>query len=78
MIRIPDLDDRRYLNEVGWFLYREKYGYNYHTGSFMEERLVWSKMLLEGFLECSGHEPHWLSDKTVVTIGCSCIGDLTT
>ena len=25
---IPDLNDPRYLDEIGWFLYHEKYGRN--------------------------------------------------
>jgi SAM-dependent methyltransferase len=73
---IPDFSDPRYLNEVGWFLYREKYGYNHHSGSYLEERLVWSRMLLEEVLAYCGYEEQWLSDKTVVSIGCGCSGDL--
>jgi SAM-dependent methyltransferase len=73
---VPDFSDPRYLNEVGWFLYRERYGYNHFTGSYAEERRVWSRMLLEEVLGCSGHAPEWLRDKTVVSIGCGCSGDL--
>jgi ubiquinone/menaquinone biosynthesis C-methylase UbiE len=76
MVRIPDFDDPRYLNEVGWFLYREKYGYNHYTGSFAKERLVWSQMLLDEFLDCCGKDHKWVKEKTVVTIGCGCTGDL--
>lgn len=73
---VPDFSDPRYLNEVGWFLYREKYGYNHFCSSYAEERLVWSRMLLEDVLTCCGHEQQWLHDKTVVSIGCGCTGDL--
>ena len=73
---IPDFSDLRYLNEVGWFLYREKYGYNHFGRSYAEERLVWSKMFLEEVLALCGRGPRWLKDKTVVSIGCGCSGDL--
>ena len=73
---IPDFADPRYLNEVGWFLYREKYGYNHFTRSYAEERLVWSQMFLEEVLALCGRDPRWLKDKTVVSIGCGCSGDL--
>jgi SAM-dependent methyltransferase len=73
---VPDFADPRYLNEVGWFLYREKYGYNHHTGSYEAERLVWSEMLLNEFLQTSGHNKEWLENKVVISIGCGCSGDL--
>lgn len=75
---IPDFDDPRYLNEVGWFLYREKYGYNHWTGSYAEERGVWSGMVLDEFLKLSGRERVWITDKRVASIGCGCSGDLST
>ena len=60
---IPDFSDFRYLNEVGWFLYREKYGYNHHTGSYTDERRVWSQMLLDEVTTLAGkdHFPSKLS-----------------
>ncbi len=76
MPKVPDFSDLRYLNEVGWFLYREKYGYNHYSQSYAEERVVWSQMLLEEVLGCCGHEQKWLEDKTVVSVGCGCTGDL--
>ncbi len=76
MVNIPDFTDPRYLNEVGWFLYREKYGYNHFTESYAGERLVWSKMLLDEVLSYCGHEQEWVEDKTVASIGCGCSGDL--
>lgn len=77
MPRIPDLNDPRYLNEVGWFLYREKYGYNHHSGSYDKERLVWSEMFLDEFLKFTERDIEWLADKSVVSIGSGCTGDLT-
>lgn len=76
MPRIPDFTDLRYLNEVGWFLHREKYGYNHFTDSYAGERLVWSQMLLDEVLSYCGHDQNWVENKTVVSIGCGCSGDL--
>jgi ubiquinone/menaquinone biosynthesis C-methylase UbiE len=72
----PDFDDPRYLNEVGWFLYREEHGYNHHTESYEAERLVWSEMLLDEFLRACGNDREWLGDKVAVSVGCGCSGDL--
>lgn len=76
MPEIPDFSDPRYLNEVGWFLYREKYGYNHHTGSYAAERHVWSEMLLDEVASLAGKDRDWIRDKAVLTVGCGCTGDL--
>jgi SAM-dependent methyltransferase len=76
MDRIPDFHDLRYLNEVGWFLYREKYGYNHFTDSYAKERMVWSEMLLDDIVGLCSRDRSWVEDKRVVTIGCGCTGDL--
>jgi SAM-dependent methyltransferase len=76
MPEIPDFSDLRYLNEVGWFLYREKYGYNHQTGSYTGERKVWSQMLLDEITTLAGKDCSWICDKTVLTVGCGCTGDL--
>ena len=76
MVCKPDFNDLRYLNEVGWFLYREKYGYNHYTDSYAKERLVWSQMLLNEVLGLCGRDRKWVEDKSVVTVGCGCTGDL--
>ena len=76
MPRHPDFNDPRYLNEVGWFLYREKYGYNHWTDSYAKERLAWSPMLLEEVLSACGQHRKWIEDKVVVSIGSGCTGDL--
>jgi SAM-dependent methyltransferase len=73
---IPDLTDPRYLDEVGWFLYHEKYGRLQFGGSYDEERLTYSRLLLDEVLSCCGYDEQWLRDKTVVSIGCGCTGDL--
>jgi len=73
---VPDFGDPRYLHEVGWFLSREKYGYNHDAPTYAGERLVWSQMLLDEVLGYCGHDLTWLEDKTVVSVGCGCTGDL--
>ena len=76
MPQVPDFTDPRYLNEVGWFLYRDKYGSNYFGSSYAEERLAYSKMVLDEVLSYCDQDQEWLLDKTVVSIGCGCTGDL--
>ena len=76
MTSIPDLTDPRYLDEVGWFLYHEKYGREQFGGSYDEERLAYSRVLRDEVLGSCGQDERWLKDKTVVTIGCGCTGDL--
>jgi SAM-dependent methyltransferase len=73
---IPDLTDPRYLDEVGWFLYHKAYGRQQFGGSYDEERVAYSRMLLDEVLSYCGHDEPWLRDKTVVSIGCGCTGDL--
>ena len=43
MPQIPDLTDPRYLDEVGWFLYHEKYERDRFGGSYDAERLAYSR-----------------------------------
>jgi SAM-dependent methyltransferase len=73
---IPDLTDARYLDEVGWFLYHEKYGRSQFGSSYDEERLAYSRLLRDEVLGYCGHDEQWLRDKIVVSIGCGCTGDL--
>lgn len=75
---IPDLTDPRYVDEVGWFLYHEKYGRDEFGGSYDAERRAYSRLLLEEVAKYLKQEPTWLEDKTVVSIGCGCTGDLVT
>lgn len=76
MPKIPDLSDPRYLDEVGWFLYHEKYRRDRFGGSYDAERLAYSRLLRDEVLACLGRPPGWLEDRTVVSIGCGCTGDL--
>jgi SAM-dependent methyltransferase len=73
---IPDLTDPRYLDEVGWFLYHKAYGRQQFGGSYDQERVAYSRLLLDEVLGYCGHDEPWLRDKTVVSIGCGCTGDL--
>jgi SAM-dependent methyltransferase len=77
MPRIPDLSDSRYLDEVGWFLYHERHGRDQYGGSYDDERRAYSRMFLGDVVECLGWTVDWFEDKTVVSIGCGCTGDLT-
>ena len=78
MLRIPDLTDPRYLDELGWFLYHEKFRRDQFGASYADERLAYSQMLLDEVLRACEQDRPWLSDKTVVTVGCGCTGDLAT
>ena len=75
-VHIPDLADPRYLDEVGWFLYHERYERHQFGGSYDDERLEYSRLLLDEVLGYCGQDHEWLADKTVVSIGCGCTGDL--
>lgn len=76
MPKIPDLSDPRYLDEVGWFLYHEKYRRDRFGGSYDAERLAYSRLLRDEVLACLAKPSGWLEDRTVVSIGCGCTGDL--
>src|SRR5258706_4998585 len=76
MPQLPDLTDPRYRDEVGWFLYHAKHHRDKFGGSYDAERVAYSRLLLEEVLRFAGRDAKWLSDKTVVSIGCGCTGDL--
>src|SRR5687768_14032751 len=73
---IPDLTDPRYLEEIGWFLYYEKYRRDQFGGSYEAERLAYSRLLLAEVAEHLGRDVSWVEGKTVVSLGCGCTGDL--
>jgi SAM-dependent methyltransferase len=73
---IPDFSDPRYLDEVGWFLYHEKYRRDHFGGSYDAERLAHSRLLRDEVVACLGRDAGWLEGKTVVSIGCGCTGEL--
>jgi SAM-dependent methyltransferase len=77
--QLPDLSDPRYLDEVGWFLYHEKYARDqFSGGSYADERKAYSRLLLDEVVRYLGRDRKWLADKTIVSIGCGCTGDLAT
>jgi SAM-dependent methyltransferase len=73
---IPDLTDPRYLEEIGWFLYHEKYRRDQFGGSYEAERLAYSRLLLAEVVGYLGRDVSWVEGKTVVSLGCGCTGDL--
>jgi SAM-dependent methyltransferase len=73
---IPDFAEPRYLDEAGWFLWHEKYGRDRFGGSYDEERLAYSQSFMDEVLSYCGRDQPWLADKTVLSIGCGCTGDL--
>lgn len=73
---LPDLNDPRYLDEVGWFLYHERYERHLFDCSYDDERRAFSRLLLEEVRTCLGADAARLEQMTVVTIGCGCTGDL--
>jgi SAM-dependent methyltransferase len=76
MPEIPDLTDPRYLDEVGWFLYHEKYRRDHFGGSYDAERLAYSRLLLKEVVGHLGRDVRWTESKTIVSLGCGCTGDL--
>ena len=76
MAQIPDLTDPRYLDEIGWFLYHEKYRRGQFGGSYNAERLAYSRLLRDEVARYLHTAASWLEGKTVVSIGCGCTGDL--
>lgn len=73
---VPDFADPRYLDEVGWFLWHEKYARDGFGDSYNEERLTYSRLFMDEVLEFCGQDRQWLAPKTVLSIGCGCTGDL--
>ena len=71
---IPDLTDPRYLDEVGWLLYHEKYDRDKFGGSYDAKRRTYSRFLLEEVASYLGQRPTWLEDNKVVSSGCGCSG----
>jgi SAM-dependent methyltransferase len=76
MPHVPDLSDPRYLDEVGWFLYHEKHRRGEFGGPYGAERLAYSRLLVVEVAEFLGWDAASLRDRTVVSIGSGCTGDL--
>ena len=74
MPELPDLKDPRYRDEIGYFIAYEKY--YFRPNEYPEERLSYSRSLLNEVLSHCDKDEDWLRDKTVVSIGCGCSGDL--
>src|SRR5215813_878660 len=78
MPNVPDFADPRYLDEVGWFLFHEKYQREQFGRTYTEERLAYSELFMDEVLGFCGQDKGWLGDKTILSIGCGCTGDLAT
>jgi len=76
MSQTPDLTDPRYVDEIGWFIYHEKYRRDQFGGSYDSERIQYSRLLLEEITGIFRWNADAMEGKTVVTIGCGCTGDL--
>jgi SAM-dependent methyltransferase len=76
MTQHPDLTDPRYLDEVGWFLYHEKYGREQFGGPYDAERRAYSRLFLDEVARYLGRDVAWFRDKSVVSLGAGCTGDL--
>lgn len=68
---IHRLDEPRFRDEVGYFLYWEK-EMRWCFDDYDEERRVWSRTHLEEVLEIAGEDEEWIQDKRVVNIGAGC------
>ena len=71
---LPDLEDPRYRDEVGYFIAYEKY--YFAPGEYPEARRQYSRTFLREVLDRCERDEEWLRDRTVVSIGCGCSGDL--
>ena len=76
MPELPDLSDPRYLDEVGWFLYHERYERDQFEGSFDDERLAYSRVLFDHLLGFCELDESFFADRTVAVIGCGCTSEL--
>ena len=73
---VPDLSDPRYLDEVGWFLCHEEFHYEEGGVTYAEQRIINARIQLDEFLTAVGHDEDWLADKSALSIGAGCTGDL--
>jgi hypothetical protein len=69
MPQTSDLTDPRYLDEVGWFLYHEKYGRDQFGGPYDAERRAYSRLFLNEVARYRGRDVAWFQGKTVVSLG---------
>ena len=57
-------------------MFYERYQRDHYRGSSADARRRYSEELLEDVPSPVRREATWLADKTVVTVGCGCTGDL--
>ena len=68
---IERLDEPRFLDEVGYFLYYER-EMRWDFPDYDEERRSYSRYHLGEVLEITGEDEGWIHDKRVVNIGAGC------
>lgn len=64
MLQLPDLTEPRYLDEIGWFLYHEKYGRDQFDDTYDQERLAYSPMFLEEVTVFAAKSKNGLESRT--------------
>ena len=74
--KLPDLNDPRYLHEVGWFLLQQKHKEIYAEGGYEAYRPEHSALLKDEVLKLLSEEEKWLRDKIVVAVGSGCACEL--
>lgn len=74
--KLPDLDDPRYLHEVGWFLLQQKHVDVYAGGGYEAYRPEHSTLMKDEVLTLLGETEEWLEDKVIVAVGSGCACEL--
>lgn len=74
--RLPDMNDPRYLHEVGWFLLQQKHQEAYEGGGYERYRPEHSALLQQEILTFLSADESWLEDKTVIAVGSGCACEL--
>jgi SAM-dependent methyltransferase len=74
--KLPDLNDPRYLHEVGWFLLQQKHKDVYEGGGYEAYRPEHSALLKDEVLTLLAETEKWLEDKVIVAVGSGCACEL--
>ena len=74
--KLPDLNDPRYLHEVGWFLLQQKQKEVYAGGGYEAYRPEHSAQLKDEVLSLLEENETWLRDKVVLAVGSGCACEL--
>ena len=74
--KLPDLNDPRYLHEVGWFLLQQKHKDIYDGGGYEAYRPEHSNIIKDEVLSLLGESEKWLEDKVILAVGSGCACEL--